>query len=56
MADSSPEIDALLEAGATDAERFVQESIAIDQAYRDGKLHEWLDAKLAAEMKAIGDG
>lgn len=53
MPETSPEIDALLEAGAAAAERFVAESIAIDEAWQAGKLGEWIDAKAEAEMKAL---
>jgi hypothetical protein len=47
-------LDEIAALAAEASERFAAESAEIDQAYRDGRLHEWIDAKLA-ELKGGDD-
>lgn len=54
MPESSPPPDALDDAGVVAHERFVQESIEIDQAHEQGRLDEWLTKKVADERRAAG--
>ncbi len=51
-----PTIKEILDAGATAAEGFVADSIAMDRAWKAGKLDEWMAKKLETQMKEFNGG
>lgn len=53
---SPPEIEAIMQAAEAAHERFIAESRAMDQAWANGVLDEWLAEKLAAEKRGDTDG
>lgn len=44
----------LLRVGAAAHKQFVQDCAEMDHAWADGRLHEWLQEKLADERRASG--
>ena len=49
-----PDQQSIAEAGAAACEQFVQDMIEIDRAFAAGRLHEWIEEKLADDRAAAG--